>query len=258
MDLGLEGRRALVTAASKGLGRGCAQALAAEGAQVFIVSRDGETLARTAGEIGAAGFLAGDVAEEGIHERLVNAAVEALGGLDILVINAGGPPPGTFETTTLAAWEKGYHLTLMSAVRLIKTALPHLRESDQGRIVAVTSSSVREPIPNLLLSNAFRSAVVATLKTLAGEVAPHGITVNNLAPGRFLTDRVRQIDADVAEREGTTPEAVTERSTRSIPIGRLGDPAEFGAACAFLCSRHAGYLTGQTILVDGGASRGVY
>ena len=258
MDLGLEGRRALVTAASKGLGRGCAEALAAEGARVFIVSRDGEALARTAGEIGAAGFLAGDVAEEGIQERLVNAAVEALGGLDILVINAGGPPPGTFETTSLAAWEKGYQLTLMSAVRLIKTALPHLRESDQGRIVAITSSSVREPIPSLLLSNAFRSAVVATLKTLAGEVAAQGITVNNLAPGRFLTDRIRQVDADVAEREGTTPEAVTERSTRAIPMGRLGDPAEFGAACAFLCGRQAGYLTGQTILIDGGASRGVY
>ena len=258
MDLGLEGRRALVTAASRGLGRGSALALAEEGARDFIVSRDGETLARTADEIGAAGFLAADVAGEGVQERLVTAAVEALGGLDILVVNAGGPPPGTFETTPLDAWEKGYQLTLMSAVRLIRAALPHLEQSDQGRIVAVTSSSVREPIPTLLLSNAFRSAVVATLKTLAGEVAPRGITVNNLAPGRFLTDRIRQVDADVAAREGTTQEAVTERSTRAIPMGRLGDPAEFGAACAYLCSRQAGYLTGQTILIDGGASRGVY
>lgn len=258
MDLGLRGRRALVTAASRGLGRGCAHALAEEGARVFIVSRDGDALGRTAGEIGAAGHLAADVSEPDAPERVVEAAVRELGGLDILVINAGGPPPGTFESTPLEAWESAFNLTLMSAVRLARAAVPHLKASDQGRVVAVTSGSVREPIPNLLLSNAFRSAVVATLKTLSGELAPHGVTVNNIAPGRFQTDRIAQIDGEVARREGIPVDEVTARSVRAIPMGRMGTTAEFGALCAFLCSRHGGFLTGQTIIVDGGAARGVH
>jgi 3-oxoacyl-[acyl-carrier protein] reductase len=258
VDLGLKDRRALVTAASKGLGRGCAQALAAEGARVFIAARGSDDLARTAGEIGAAGFLSADVGREGVPESLVQAAVEALGGLDILVINAGGPPPGTFESTPLEAWEAGFQLTLMSAVRLSKAALPHLKASDQARIVAITSTSVREPIGNILLSNAFRSAVVAMLKTMAIEYAPLGITVNNLAPGRFRTDRILQTSKAAAERAGISVEEAVARSEREIPMGRMGDPAEFGAVCAFLCGRQAGYLTGQTIAVDGALTRGVH
>ena len=258
MDLGLDGRRALVTAASKGLGRGCAAALAGEGARVFIAARGSDELARTAGEIGAAGFLAADVSEEGVPERLVEAAVEALGGLDILVVNAGGPPPGTFESTPLESWEVGFNLTLMSAVRLSKAALPRLKESDQARIVAITSTSVREPIGNILLSNAFRSAVVATLKTMAVEYAPLGITVNNIAPGRFRTDRILQTSKATAERMGISVEEAVAQAEKEIPAGRMGDPAEFGAVCAFLCSRQAGYLTGQTIAVDGALTRGVY
>lgn len=258
MDLRLENRRALVTASSKGLGRGCAQALAAEGARVFISARHADDLERTAAEIGAAGFLAGDISQEGAPEQLVGAAIEALGGLDILVINAGGPPPGTFESTPIDSWPLGFQLTLMSAVRLCKAALPHLKQSDQARIVAVTSTSVREPIGNITLSNAFRSAVVATLKTVAIEYAPHGITVNNLAPGRFRTDRIMQTARDSAEREGITLEAAIERSERQVPMGRLGDPAEFGAVCAFLCSRQAAYLSGQTIAIDGALTHGVY
>lgn len=258
MDLGLEGRRALVTAASKGLGRGCAAALAAEGARVFIAARGSDDLARAAAEMGAAGFLSADVSREGVPESLVAAAVEALGGLDILVINAGGPPPGTFESTPLEAWEDGFNLTLMSAVRLCKAALPHLKASDQARIVAVTSTSVREPIGNILLSNAFRSAVVATLKTMAIEYAPLGITVNNLAPGRFRTDRIVQTAAATAERAGITVAEALARSEKEVPMGRMGDPAEFGAVCAFVCSRQAAYLSGQTIAVDGALTRGVY
>ena len=259
MDLGLEGRRALVTAASKGLGRACAAALAAEGARVYIAARGQEDLERTAKEINAVGFQAADVSQPDVPARLVEDAVNALGGLDILVCNAGGPPAGTFDSTPLEEWEKGFNLTLMSTVRLCKAALPHLRRSDQGRIVVITSTSVREPIPTLVLSSAFRTAVVQTLKTLSNELAAQRITVNNVAPGRFLTDRVRQLDGAAAQKEGISQEEYTERSVKaSIPMGRIGDPAEFGAVCAFVCSRHAGFLTGQTIMVDGGQTHGVY
>jgi 3-oxoacyl-[acyl-carrier protein] reductase len=246
MDLGLNQARALVTAASKGLGRACAQALAAEGARVFIVSRDGALLSQVEGEIGAVGHLAADLSEPTAPAAAVDAAATALGGLDILVCNAGGPPPGTFESTPFEAWEAGYNLTLMSAVRLARAALPYLKESGRGRIVNITSMSVREPIANIVLSNAFRSAVTATAKTLSAELAPQGVTVNNLAPGPILTDRARQLYADL------------EAAARAIPIGRLGTPEEFGAACAFLCSAQAGYITGQTLGVDGGTLKGVY
>ncbi len=258
MDLGLSGRRALVTAASRGLGRACAEALAGEGARVMISARGEAELRRTAEEIGAAAWRAADMSDPEVPQRLVDEAVRELGGLDIVIVNAGGPPPGTFESTPLEAWDGAYQLTLMSTVRMCRAALPHLERSDQGRIVVITSNSVREPIPNLLLSNAFRSAVVATLKTLSNEAAPHGITVNNVAPGRFLTDRVIQIDAAAAEREGVSREEITQRGVSSIPMRRLGEPWEFGAVCCFLCSKQAGYLTGQTISVDGGALKGVY
>lgn len=247
MDLGLKDTRALVTAASKGLGRACAAALAAEGSRVFIVSRDEALLAEVERDIGAVGHLATDLSRAGEPESAVEAAVAALGGLDILVCNAGGPPPGTFESTPVDQWEVGYNLTLMSTVRLTKAALPHLQASGRGRIVNITSISVRQPIPNILLSNAFRSAVTAMAKTLAGEVAGQGVTVNNLAPGTIMTDRVRQLYS-----------GNLEDVARGIPAGRIGTPEEFGATCAFLCSVQAGYVTGQTIGVDGGMLRGVH
>jgi len=247
MDLGLNDTRALVTAASKGLGRACAEALIAEGARVFIVSRDEARLTTTQREIGAVGHLAADLARPASPEKAVSAALAALGGLDILVCNAGGPPPGTFESTPVEEWETGYNLTLMSTVRLIKAALPALKESGRGRIVNITSISVRQPIPNILLSNAFRSAVTAMAKTLSAEVASSGVTVNNLAPGTILTDRVYQLYS-----------GSLEDVARGIPAGRIGDASEFGAVCAFLCSRQAAYVTGQTIGVDGGALRGVH
>jgi len=259
VDLGLKGRRALVTAASKGLGRACAAALSAEGARVYIAARGRDDLARTANEIRAAGFQEADVSEPDTPGRLVEDAVQTLGGLDILVCNAGGPPAGTFDSTPLEEWEKGFNLTLMSTVRLCKAAIPHLKRSDQGRIVVITSTSVREPIPTLVLSSAFRTAAVQTLKTLSNELAPDQITVNNIAPGRFLTDRVRQLDGAAAAKEGVSQEEYTERTVKAgIPMGRIGDTAEFGAVCAFLCSKHAGFMTGQTIVVDGGQTRGVY
>lgn len=247
MDLGLTATRALVTAASKGLGRACASALAAEGAHVFIVSRNEEALARVERQISGSGHLALDLADADSPSRAVEAAVETLGGLDILVCNAGGPPPGTFESTSLDRWDAGYQLTLMSAVRLARAALPALKQSGRGRVVNITSITVRQPVPNLVLSNAFRSAVTAMAKTLSEELAPFGATVNNLAPGMVLTDRIRQLyGGDLTDLE------------KSIPMGRLGRPEEFGAACAFLCSLQAGYITGQSIGVDGGAVRGVH
>jgi 3-oxoacyl-[acyl-carrier protein] reductase len=253
VDLGLDGRSALVTASSKGLGRACAEALAAEGAKVFISSRDAAAIESTGKAIGAAGWKAADMSKPGDPEPLVKAAVAKLGGLDILVVNAGGPPPGTFQTTPLEAWDAAYQLTLMSAVRLVNAGLPHLKRSGQGRIVFITSISVRQPIPNITLSNSLRAAVTGLAKTLSREVARDGITVNCLAPDNILTDRIRQLVAT-----GDDPEEQVKLMAAAAPMGRFGEPAEFGAACAFLCSRQAGYITGQTLGVDGGALLGVH
>jgi 3-oxoacyl-[acyl-carrier protein] reductase len=252
VDLGLAGRKALVTAASKGLGRACAEALVAEGARVFISSRDPGAIESTGKAIRAAGWLAADVSKD--PERVVEEARAKLGGLDILVVNAGGPPPGTFESTPLESWEVAFQLTLMSAVRLVKASLPDLKKSGQGRIVFITSVSVRQPIGTLALSNSLRAGVTGMAKTLSREVAAEGITVNCLAPDTILTDRMRQL----AAAAGADVEEELKRRAAATPMKRLGDPAEFGAACAFLCSRQAGYITGQTIGVDGGALVGVH
>lgn len=254
MDFGLKGRGALVAAASKGLGRACAEALIAEQAEVFISSRNAEAIESTAKQIHAAGWFAADVSKPGDPEALVKAAVARLASLDILVVNAGGPPPGTFQSTPLENWEVAFHLTLMSAVRLIRASLPHLKRSGQGRIVCITSIAVRQPIPNIALSNAMRAAVTGLAKTLSLELAPDGITVNCLAPDNILTERTRNL----AIAAGKDPDESIKEDAASAPMGRLGDPAEFGAACAFLCSRQAGYITGQTIGVDGGTLLGVH
>jgi 3-oxoacyl-[acyl-carrier protein] reductase len=254
MDLGLKGRSALVTAASKGLGRACAEALIAERAEVFISSRDQVSIERTAREINAAGWLASDVSKAGEPEELVRAAITRLSGLDILVVNAGGPAPGTFQSTPLELWEVAFNLTLMSAVRLIRAGLPHLKRSEQGRIVCITSISVRQPIPNIALSNSLRAAVTGMAKTLSRELAPDRITVNCLAPDAILTDRTRE----VAIASGADPEERIKEQAAGHPMGRLGDPAEFAAACAFICSKQAGYITGQTIGIDGGSLIGVH
>ncbi len=254
VDLGLNGRCALVTGASKGLGRACAEALGAEGAKVFISSRDAGSLERTARAIGAAGWQPADMSKAGDPEPLVKAAVDKLGGLDILVVNAGGPPTGTFQATPLESWDVAYQLTLMSAVRLVSASLEHLKRSGQGRIVFITSIAVRQPIPHIALSNALRGAVTGLAKTLSRELAPDAITVNCLAPDAILTDRIRQI----AVSSGANPEEQLKRIAATAPTGRLGEPAEFGAACAFICSRQAGYITGQTLGIDGGALLGVH
>jgi 3-oxoacyl-[acyl-carrier protein] reductase len=254
VDLGLHGRKALVTAASKGLGRACAHALAEEGAKVFISSRDAAAIESTGKTIRAAGWKAADMSKAGDPEPLVKAAVAKLGGLDILVVNAGPPPLGTFQNTALESWDTAYQLTLMSAVQMVHASLPELKRSGQGRIVFITSISVRQPIPNIALSNSLRAAVTGLAKTLARELAPDEITVNCLAPDNILTDRTRQLAAS----SGPNPEEHLKRMAAGTPMGRFGDPAEFGAACAFLCSRQAGYITGQTLGVDGGALLGVH
>ncbi len=254
VDLGLTGRRALVTAASKGLGRACAEALAADGAHVFISSRDPAAIEATGKAIKASGWAAADVSRVGEPEALVEQVRAKLGGLDIVVVNAGGPPPGTFESTPLERWEAAFQLTFMSAVRLVKAALPDLKRSDHGRLVFITSVAVRQPIPHLVLSNSLRAGVTGLAKTLSRELAPDGVTVNCLAPDAILTDRIRNLAAAAG---GDLDEELKRRAAEA-PMGRFGDPAEFGAACAFLCSRQAGYITGQTLGVDGGALLGVY
>jgi len=252
VDLGLKGRRGLVTAASKGLGRACAEALVAEGAEVFISSRDQASIEAAAGAIKAAGWAAADISKE--PESVVDQARARLGGIDILVVNAGGPPPGTFQSTPLDSWEPAFRLTLMSAVRLVKAALPDLKKSDQGRIVFITSVSVRQPLPYLVLSNSLRAAVTGLAKTMSHELAPDRITVNCLAPDAILTDRIRSLAASA----GGDIEDELERRGAGTPMGRFGQPEEFGAACAFLCSKHAGYITGQTLGIDGGSLAGVH
>jgi 3-oxoacyl-[acyl-carrier protein] reductase len=254
MDLSLKDRNALVTAASKGLGRACAEALAAEGARVFISSRDPTSIEATGKAIGAAGWLAADIAAEDVPEKVVQAASSKLGGLDVLVVNAGGPPPGTFQSTALESWDVAFQLTLMSAVRLVRAALPLLKRSGHGRIVFITSVSVRQPLANIALSNSLRAAVTGLAKTLSREVGPDGITVNCLAPDKILTDRIRQL----AAAGGGDVDQTLKHMAEEAPMRRFGQPSEFGAACAFLCSAQAGFITGQTLGVDGGTLVGVH
>ncbi|HEX2865011.1 MAG TPA: SDR family oxidoreductase [Deinococcales bacterium] len=256
MNLGLEGKRALVTAASAGLGYATALELAREGARVALCSREPDHAQAAADKIRQETgrevlAFAADVASLESLEALFAQAVPALGGLDALVCNAGGPPPGKFEALGEEQWSRGFQLTLMSVVRSIRLALPHLGEG--GRILAFTSSSVRRPLDNLMLSNVYRPAVHGLLKTLSLELAPRGLAVNGLAPGRIETERINELDDAAAKRQGTTREEVRARSLKEIPLARLGRPEEFGRVAAFLCSPAASYVTGQMWLVDGGS-----
>ena len=247
MDLGLTGRRALVTGASSGLGLAAATALAAEGVRVVLVSRGEERLAAAAAGIGErASYLVGDVSEPEAVAGIVTAAEERLGGIDILIANAGGPPAGTFATTDLAAYEPALRLNLLSTVALCQAAVPGMRARRWGRVVAITSISVREPIPHLILSNTARAGVTGFLKTLAREVAADGVTVNSLQPGLHLTDRLTQLYGDTIDAAAT-----------GVPSGFLGDPGDFGRIAAFVCSDHARFVTGAAIPVDGGAAHGL-
>jgi 3-oxoacyl-[acyl-carrier protein] reductase len=260
MDLGLKGKVALVAAASKGLGFGVARALANEGARVSICSRDTASVEAAAqrlrSETGAE-VLASvcDVMNKASIEVWVNFTAEKWGAIDALLVNAGGPPAGLIKDFTDEQWQAAFELTLMSSVRMIRATLPHMKNG--GSILTVTSSSIREPIERLGLSTVMRSGVAGLVKTLADELAGDNIRVNNLIPGRIDTDRVAQLDAAAAKREGISVEEARARSEAKIPLKRLGTIDEFGSAAAYLLSPAAQYITGATLRVDGGAMRSI-
>jgi 3-oxoacyl-[acyl-carrier protein] reductase len=257
MDLGLKGCKALVAGASKGLGKACAQALADEGALVFICARNAGEVERTAKDVKAVGHAAADVSRPQEIKQLVAKAIAALGGLDILVTNAGGPPTGPFDKVPDGDWDIAYQLNLMSSVRLIREALPALKASGRGRIVNLTGYGVKEPMTDLVVSDSLRAGVTVMAKTIASDLAPYGITVNNIAPGPIMTDRLIEVHAARAKALGITLDEQFKRFAETIPVRRMGQPKEIGDLCAYLCSPQAGYLTGQAIVVDGGVNRSI-
>lgn len=242
MDLGIAGRIALVTGASRGLGFAAAKALAAEGCRVAIVGRVAERISHAAAEIGAHPVVADVAAPTGPADAVADVA-DTLGPVDILVANAGGPQPGGFTSVTEEHWEAAIQQNLMGTVRLMNAVLPTMRARGWGRIVTITSRTVREAIDGLVLSNATRAGVAGAVRTLAREVAREGITVNNVMPGSFATERLVEIHGSA--------EAVATRGEQSV-MGRIGDPDELGALIAFLASERAAYITGASILIDGG------
>ena len=246
MDLGLRGRTAIVCGASSGLGLASAEALAAEGANVAMLARRREHLERDADRIGALA-VRGDVTNAADLERLVARTLEAFGGIDIVVWNSGGPPPGRAVDITDEKLEAAFELLLLPAARLVRLALPHLERSDAGRIVCITSAAVKEPTAHLALSNTIRPGVTGYAMSLARELGPQGVTVNCIAPGRVDTARLAQL----------YPDGPGEEDLKAIPLGRWGTPQEFGDVACFLASDRARYVTGTTVVVDGGLTRGL-
>jgi 3-oxoacyl-[acyl-carrier protein] reductase len=253
------GRVALVCAASKGLGRASAEALARDGIRVAICSRGGQALRDAEGSIRAAGgdvvAIEADLRRAADIANAVDTTVRTFGGLDILVTNTGGPPSGPFMSLDESAWIDAIDSLLLSVVRLCRAAVPHMRARGGGRIINITSISVKQPIQNLVLSNSLRAAVTGLAKTLAAELAPDGILVNCVAPGYTRTDRVVELASQTATREGIEPGEVERRTVAQIPLGRMGVPAEFASVVAFLASPAASYVSGVTIQVDGGWTR---
>jgi 3-oxoacyl-[acyl-carrier protein] reductase len=259
MDLGIRGRVALVGASGRGLGLATAHRFAMEGCHVAICDKDESALAPAKTQVQSAdpsvrvAVYTVDLTQASEIEALVGKVTADLGPIDILVTNSGGPPPGMFEDADDAKWEFAYRLTFLSAVRLIRAVLPDMKQRRWGRIINFTSRALKEPIPNLMISNAVRLAVGGMAKTLAAEVAPYGITVNNLLPGPTSTDRQLELIAARAKRKGVSKDEGLAEIVREIPIGRLARPEEQAAAAVFLASELAGYITGVSLLVDGGA-----
>ncbi|MBI5296569.1 MAG: SDR family oxidoreductase [Chloroflexi bacterium] len=261
MDLGLKDKRALVTGSSRGLGYATALALAKEGCKVAINGRDAARIQAVAEklqkETGAQVIgLAGDVSLPEMPAKLVAQTVEAFSGLDILITNAGGPPPGGIDTLDEAAWQKGVDLCLMLHVRLIQAALPHLRKSSAASILTVTSMSVKQPIANLLLSNSIRAGTIGLTKSLALDLGREGIRVNSILPGWTETERVTELMTARATANKSTVEEEIRKQSEQSPLGRLGHPEEFANAAAFLVSPAASYITGVMLNVDGGMYKG--
>jgi 3-oxoacyl-[acyl-carrier protein] reductase len=259
MDMGIAGRRALVCASSKGLGRGCAEALAREGVLVTIVARTEATVRKTAEEIGA--LAGGKVAWVACDITTAEGRAEALAACpqpDILVNNAGGPPPGDFRNWDRDTWLSAIDANMLTPIELIKATVDGMIERRFGRIVNITSSAVKAPIDVLGLSNGARSGLTGFVAGLARKVARHNVTINNLLPGFFDTDRLRGTMEGRAKAQGKSVDEVMAAAREANPSGRFGNAAEFGAACAFLCSAHAGYVVGQNVLIDGGGYPGTF
>lgn len=257
MDLGLKDKVALVAAGSRGLGRAVAEELAAEGASLVLCAREAQTLSETAAAIAdtyGTHVLAvpADVTVLDDIKRVVDSGNERFGRIDILVTNAGGPPAGRFDQLTREQWERAIKLTLLSAVELAREVLPGMRNRRWGRILNITSIAVKQPVENLLLSNSLRAGLTGFARTLANEVAPEGITVNNILPGYTRTERLEELAQMMAEKQGISPAEFRGKWEKEIPMGRLGEPREFAALAAFLVSERASYITGTSIQVDGG------
>jgi 3-oxoacyl-[acyl-carrier protein] reductase len=262
MDLQVKGKVFMVAASSKGLGFGIAQELAKNGATVCIASRTKKDVEATAQKLRAetkttVHASVFDAADAKSIENWINEVAQAFERIDGLVVNAGGPPPGNFGDFSDEDWEAAFHLTLMSAVRMIRGVLPHMRAVGEGSILTITSLSVKEPINGLLLSNVFRSGVASLVKSLANELAGENIRVNNLIPGRIDTDRVKALDKNLSDKQGIPVEKIKQQHESAIPLGRYGTIEEFGKAGAFLLSDAASYITGANLVVDGGLLKGV-
>jgi 3-oxoacyl-[acyl-carrier protein] reductase len=255
MDLGIRGRRALVTGASKGLGRGCAEALAEAGVDLVIAARGAEALEAAAEAIRAAhGVRVEDVAADVASPEGQARVIAAAEGVDILVTNVGGPPPGQWRDWGREDFQRALDANMLAPIALIQALLPGMCDRGWGRVVNITSTSVKAPISNLGLSNAARAGLTGYVAGTSRAVAGFGVTINNLLPGSHDTDRIRSLDEAAMKRDGVTKEELTARRLASIPAGRMGTAQEFGAMCAFLCSVHAGYIVGQNIALDGGST----
>jgi 3-oxoacyl-[acyl-carrier protein] reductase len=253
VDLGLDGARALIAGGSSGLGLAVGTALAWEGARVALAARPSDRLDTAVASIAGAIAAPTDLSEPNGPAEAVDRAVDAFGGLDLVLVNSGGPRPGAFDELDDAGWQDAIDSTLHSALRQIRAALPHLRRSDRGAILVILSSSAREPIPGLTASNTLRPGLSGLIKSLTAEIAP--VRINGLAPGRFTTPRIIEVEKATAERTGQTPDEVRATVIARIPLGRMGDPAELGRLGAFLLSPAASYITGAIIPIDGGMIR---
>ncbi len=262
MNLMLQGKVAMVAASSRGLGFGVAKELAREGVKVSIASRDLDAAEKAATQLREetdAPILASrmDAKNPASIADWTSRTISEFGGVDLLVANAGGPPTGNFDTFSDQSWQEAFELNLLSTIRMIRSVLPSMRQRGGGAILTITSITVKEPAEQLILSNVMRSGVTSLVKTLSIQLAPEGIRVNNIMPGRIDTDRIRSLDSTLAERTGMTPEECRADAIKTIPMGRYGDISEFGKAAAFLLSDAASYITGSSLALDGGSLKTV-